>query len=193
MANLRAMNSVGAAIVRYLTQSYGEARKPTDPDVTFQQIATGTLTGDINIDKTVTLLLYRITSSEHLRQHVRPGSARPAVAVDLHYLLTAWAKDAAQEPFMMSWTLAQLHRRPVLDRSLLPKEAGWADDDRIDISPSNLNQEELTRIWDRLQPNYRLSIAYTARVLQIDLDEPDESKPVVVRRFDYESMERSRS
>ncbi len=42
MANLRAMNSVGNALVRFLTQSYSEAKQQGDPDFTFQQVATGT-------------------------------------------------------------------------------------------------------------------------------------------------------
>jgi hypothetical protein len=41
------------------------------------------------------------------------------------------------------------------------------------------------RIWDTLEPNYRLSLSYIARVVRIDPDEDSDQRPVVAMRFDY--------
>jgi hypothetical protein len=39
------------------------------------------------------------------------------------------------------------------------------------------------RIWDALEPDYRLSLSYIARVVRIDPDETIEGREVVATRF----------
>ena len=41
------------------------------------------------------------------------------------------------------------------------------------------------RIWDTLEPDYRLSVGYVARVVRIEPDEIPEQRAVVATRFNY--------
>jgi hypothetical protein len=43
------------------------------------------------------------------------------------------------------------------------------------------------RVWDALDPAYRLSVAYVARVIRIDRETIAAGRPVVATRFDFEA------
>jgi len=81
--------------------------------------------------------------------------------------------------------MRQLHDVPVLDSSILSREAAWTSEDLIQLIPEEIGTEELMRIWDTLEPNYRLSLSYIARVVRIDPDEIRDERPVVATRFDF--------
>jgi hypothetical protein len=120
------------------------------------------------------------------------GSAeRPAdpatrpLALELHYLFTAWADSALAEQAVLSWVMLQLHQRPLLDRSILTAEGGWGVGDQIQIVPSELSHEDMMRVWDALDPAYRLSVAYVARVVRIEREAVPAGRPVVATRLDF--------
>jgi hypothetical protein len=99
--------------------------------------------------------------------------------------MSFWATSADNEQLVLAWTLRQLHDVPVLDSSILTREAAWGSEDVIQLIPEEIATEELMRIWDTLEPKYRLSVSYIARVVRIDADEGADSRPVVATRFDY--------
>lgn len=188
MANVRAIHSVGNSIVTFLRNTYPQQINGTDmPACTFELVSSGQLAGDIDEATHVTLYLYRVTVDEHSRQTRRPGAsnASPApLSVDLHYLLTAWAGNPLDEQVAMAWAMRQLHRVPVLDQAVLSPDGGWDRDETVQILPSEVTTEDVTRIWDALDPPYRLSTTYVARVVRIDPDTEDETfAPVVARRL----------
>ena len=84
-----------------------------------------------------------------------------------------------------SGAMLQLQQHPVLDRSALSTEAGWGTGEFIQIIPEELSTEDLMRIWDALEPKYRLSVSYVARVVRIDGDALPEGLPVVASRFSF--------
>ncbi len=58
--------------------------------------------------------------------------------------------------------------------------------------PAELSTEDVMRIWDAIEPAYRLSASYVARVVRIEPDEDLESfAPVVARRDLYGRRRRS--
>jgi hypothetical protein len=107
------------------------------------------------------------------------------LSVDLHFLVSFWAKSADNEHLALAWTMRQLHDVPVLDSSILSREAAWTSEDVIQLIPEEIETEEMMRIWDTLEPKYRLSLSYIARVVRIDPDEVHEQRPVVATRFDF--------
>jgi hypothetical protein len=190
MANLLAIHSVANSITTFLRNTYPTtiAGQPA-PDCTFALISSGELAGDVSDATRLTLYLYRVTVNEHSRQS-RPTShphAHPLpLGLDLHFLLTAWAGNALDEHTMLAWAMRQLHLFPILDTSSLSPEASWGRDEVIQIIPAELTTEDMMRIWDALEPPFRLSVSYIARLVRLDPDilEPD-GLPAVARRFAY--------
>jgi hypothetical protein len=188
MANVWAIHSVGNSIVTYLRNSYPQQIGGVDmPACAFELVSGGQLAGEIDETTRITLYLYRITVDEHARQLRRPGAsgAQPApLHLDLHYLMTAWAANPLDEQVPMAWAMRELHRTPVLDVSALSPEGAWGRDEAVQLLPDELSTEDVMRIWDALDPAYRLSASYVARVVRLDPDrDEEEHAPVVARRF----------
>ena len=184
MANLSAIHSVGSSIVTYLRNSYPESLRSAH-SCEFALISSGEL---INVDDEgtrLTLFLYRLMVSEHLRNATRRQALTrtTSLALDLHYLMTVWADGALAEHTILAWAMRQLYLNPVLDISSLSPEGGWTPGDRVQVIPGELSNEEMMRIWDALVPSYRLSFPYVARVVQIDAEPEPDHRPVVATRF----------
>lgn len=192
MANVGAIHSVGNSIAIYLTRTYPADLRARHP-CTFAVISSGTIQ-DFKPDENtnVTLFLYQVTLNEHTRNASQfPGLADHQVPllVDLHYLLTVWSKSALAEQVVLGWTMRQLFLRPILDRSVLTSEAGWDSSDSVQVVAAELSNEALMRIWDALTPPYHLTVAYVARVVQIDPDREPDSLPAVARRLAFGNVE----
>lgn len=189
MANVRAIHSVGSSVTTFLRNTYPATLDGQPmPACGFELLSCGQLAAPVEEDTHIGLLLYRVTMNEHARQPRGGSAARApqALSVDLHYLLTAWAGNALEEQVTFAWTLRQLHLHPLLDASSLSPEAGWSREDAIQLVPAELSTEDVMRIWDAIDPSYRLSASYVARVVRIDPDEDTASfAPVVARRDLY--------
>lgn len=192
MTNPRAIHAVGASLVSYLNKAFEIGGK----DLTgvaackVQLLASSDFTKVDNVLDlpALTLYLFRITMNEHARNVRRPvGSPVLDVplAVDLHYLLTAWADSAEEEQTTLAWAMREIYLHPVLDTAALNKDADWDPGDVIQIIPSELSTEDIMRIWDALEPSYRLSVSYIARVVRVDRDRGLDERPVVATRYGY--------
>jgi uncharacterized protein DUF4255 len=190
MANYRAIYAVGSSLASFLQNSYPQELR-ADHGCQFKLVSSGEIAGsdEHSFDKMVSIYLHRITVSEHFRNVTRtqePSSRRPIIGVDLHYLLTYWGRSAEDEQLVMAWTMRQLQMNSILDRSVLPASADFGSDETIQITASNLSTEEIMRVWDAMAPKYRLSIAYTARTVRLEVDSEGEL-PVVSTRMAYET------
>ena len=189
MANVFAIHSVGNSIVTYLRNSYPQALAGLEmPDCAFELVSSGELAGEPGDATRITLYLYRITVNEHSRQvhEASAATARPTpLGLDLHFLLSAWAGNARDEHTIVAWAIRQLHMFPILDASSLSPEAGWGANEVIQIIPAELSTEDVMRIWDALDPPYRLSVSYIARLVRLDPDAQRPARPVVTTRLDY--------
>ena len=188
MANVWAIHSVGNSIVTFLRNSYPQQIDGVDlPACSFELLSTGQLAGEIDETTRITLYLYRLTVDEHARQQRPPGrSAGPVpLGLDLHFMLTAWAATPLDEQVPMAWAMRQLHQVPLLDLALLSPEGGWEANESVQVTPAELSTEDIMRIWDALEPAYRLSTSYVARVVHLEPDEDAEFEPVVARRLAF--------
>jgi hypothetical protein len=195
MANIAAIRSVGNSLATYLDQAYRNAAFPpgvTKPGCTFALRSIGGLTAaSVTLTEStvvVLIFLYRASMNQHLRNvgRLADPSARPVpTSVDLHYLLTFWAQSGENEQLVLAWTMRQLHQVPVLDASVLSADAAWATEDVVQLIPEEISNEDLMRIWNALQPDYRLSLSYIARVVRIDPDVVEGGRNVVATRMDY--------
>lgn len=193
MANIRAIHSVGNSIATYLRNTYpATVGGAAMPGCEFALMSSAELTAPPDDSTRLVLYLYRITVNEHMRQH-RPdrlSHEQPApLGLDLHYLLVAWGGTASDEQLPLAWAMRQLYQHPILDVSSLSPEAGWGPDEVVQIIPSELSNEELMRIWDALEPPYRLSVPYIARLVRLDADVAVDALPVVASRFTHGSVQ----
>ena len=188
MANVKAVHFVGESIMDFLEFSYPEDMRTTFK-CAFKQTSTGALAAADDENTTLTLLLYRVQMNEHQRQARGSGfnQRKSPLALDLHYLLTAWSSKPSDEHVTLTWAMRQLQLFPVLDKSMLRGTASWKDTDRIEIIPAELSHEQMARIWDKLRPTYRLSVGYVARMVLIEEDETPDALPVIAERFSYEA------
>lgn len=187
MTNILAVHSVGESLRTYLENSYPAELRATVP-CEFRLVSSGELTDTDKFDGVLSLYLYRMTVNEHFRNASRmvdPGRENTPLALDLHYLLTAWADSAFNEQTMLTWTMRQIQQHPVLDRSSLSAEADWTAGECIQLLPTELSTGDVMRIWDALEPAYRLSVSYVARVVRIDTDPQPVGRPTVASRFSF--------
>ena len=142
------------------------------------------------------LFLYQVVANAAWRNmdmpgQVRPGeTAPPALALNLHYLITAWGRgDSDSEALshrVLAAAMSTLHDRPVLDptdiRNALPDNDLAGQFERVRLTPLAQSVDELSRLWTAFQTNYRVSTAYEATVVLIDSGASSRAPLPVLRR-----------
>ena len=115
----------------------------------------------------------------------------PPLALDLHYLLTAYGTLDLEAEVLLGYAMQILHETPVLARaairtalnppnppvtgSLLPniyqalQASELADQiEQIKITPSVMNTEELSKLWTAINSHYRPTAPYQVTVVLIE-------------------------
>jgi Pvc16 N-terminal domain len=136
-----------------------------------------------NITKAqLNLFLYRVAPNPTWRnmdmpKQVRPGeTAMPALALNLHYLMTAYGRGDSENDAVghrvLAAAMSVLHDQALLGadaiRDALPDNDLHTQIERVRITPLSLGVEELSKLWTSFQSNYRLSTAYELAVVLID-------------------------
>jgi len=156
------------------------------------------------------LFLHQVTPNAGWRNQGLPSRddrgrrlSNPPLALDLHYLLTAYGAAELQSEILLGYAMHLLHEIPVLDRqairtalsggavdaSILPPAFGalaaadLADQlEQIKITPEMLSTEEMSRLWSAMQAHYRPTTAYHLSVVLIEAQHPSRSAlPVLTR------------
>ncbi len=142
------------------------------------------------------LFLYQVVANAAWRNldmpgQVRPGeSAPPPLALNLHYVITAWGRGDSDSDAISHRVLAAamstLHDRGVLDgndiRNALPDNDLANQVERVRITPLPQSVDELSKLWTAFQTNYRTSAAYEATVVLIDSQAAIRAPLPVLRR-----------
>jgi Pvc16 N-terminal domain len=127
----------------------------------------------------------------------------PPLALNLHYLITAYGNDDFQAEILLGYAMHLLHERPVLDRdsirralnpsplgpSILPPafQALVASDladqmEAITITPEPLGSEAMSSLWSATQVHYRPSTPYLVSVVLIEARKATRSPLPVLSR-----------
>jgi hypothetical protein len=130
--------------------------------------------------------------------------SNPPLALDLHYLLTAYGESELHAEILLGYGMQWLHEHPVLDRAQIKSwlrnitdggslhsdlmklaTSGLADQiEQIKITPEPLNTEEMSKLWTAFQAKYRPCTAYLASVVLIESEKPIRSTlPVKERKL----------
>ncbi len=190
MAGYRAVAAVSSAIIRLLESQY----VPGDFDGNQLQFKVYVSRDFAQpMDAGVSLFLYRIyTNGTHRNPAGRIGPdgrrQRTQLPLDLHFLLTAWARDASLQHTIAGWMMRVLEDTPSLPVGLLNQTYAntFHPDETVEIGLTELSTEELFRIWEVIANNvYQISVPYVARVVRIEsrIPEPLNGAPVQERVF----------
>jgi len=130
----------------------------------------------------LTLFFYRVDSNRTMRAARSMAAAydgRSSLALDMHFLLTAWAANAENELRILGRTMQVLEDTPIISGPLLAGNAGWAADECLQVVLGEMESETLVRLFETLPIRYRLSVPYIARVLRLDGVQVPREPPVV--------------
>lgn len=188
MANLHAVHDVGNSLITFLRNTYPESLRD-EHSCTFSLMSSSEMVDLSNAGTTLSLYLYRVTINEFMRNSRQQNGIIIPLSLDLHYLLTIWADSALVEHTILTWAMNQIYLNPILNVSILQPDAGWQQNDVVQVIPEEISNEDVMRIWDTLEPAYRLSFPYVARTVRIEPDEIPDSRAVVATRFDYQDFD----
>jgi len=142
------------------------------------------------------LFLYQVTQNAAWRNTALPSRdsssallTNPPLALNLHYLLTAYGVKDLHAEILLGYGMQLLHETPVFTResvrrslappapvedgTLPPELRALFDSDlaeqfeQVRITPEALNIEEVSKLWSAFQARYRPTAAYQASVVLI--------------------------
>lgn len=128
------------------------------------------------------LFLYQTVQNAGWRNLDPPRQVRngergaPALALNLHYLITAYGRgdsdNDATSHRVLGGALSVLHDHPVLGATeignALPGNDLSGQFERVKVTPLGISVEEMSKLWTMCQAQYRLSAAYEVTVILID-------------------------
>ncbi len=151
----------------------------------------------------INLFLYQVTQnrnvdwlsqefrSKHSRMNGNPRSPTPPLALDLHYLLTAYGAKDFQAELLLGYAMHLLHKTPAITSDIIENTlinvsttntssgfsqalasvsvSGLAEQiGQIKLTPEFFNMEETSKLWSALQTHYRPSATYLASMVLIE-------------------------
>jgi hypothetical protein len=174
LASYHAISAISQAIVSLLKTARPASEFP-NIDVKLFQAKDVQNVGDF---EGVSLFLYRVPVSGARRQMppgIGPGGRpfKPALPVDLYYLLTPWAKTAEMQHLLLGWAMRTIEDSPSLPPSLLnahfPNERPFRSGETVELIHDTLSVQDLNNIWEILgKHNVQVSATYVVRVVPID-------------------------
>lgn len=130
--------------------------------------------------------------------------ANPPLALDLHYLISAYGSQDLNAEVLLGYAMQLLHENPVISRaqlrtvlgtpspvdgSIVPGRFGTlsAEDladqiELIKITPAYPSADELAKLWTAMQSRYRPSMAYLVSVVLIQAEGGARLAPPVLQR-----------
>lgn len=212
MSSPLAIGAVSAVLRNLLDDGLIEAGSAMGLTVDVTAVAPDTIDlDDADASPRLNLFLYQVTPNQGWRNAALPSRSsvtgerltNAPLALDLHYVLTAYGRADFQAEILLGYAMHLLHERPVLDReairraldpspldvSMLPPafQALTASDladqlEQIKLTPSVMSNDEMSKLWSALQSHYRPSASYQASVVLIEGARPGVSPLPVLSR-----------
>jgi hypothetical protein len=192
MSSALAISGVSAVLEYLLTNIYSAAGL----NVTVSAKAPDLLQADITSSPDallVNLFMHQVTFNQGWRNVGQPsvdadGATRlknPPLALDLHYLLTAYGTDDCEAEALLGYAIQMMHETPMIARSEIPPglaslpssnplslmlpASGLANQiEMIKITPATLGREELAWLWTALKADYRPTFPFQVSVVLIE-------------------------
>jgi len=129
------------------------------------------------MEEGISLYLYRITPAGEIRNYpprVGPDGRRykQVLPINLHYLLSSWAREAAKQQRLLGWAMRTLEDTPILPAGLLnlggPEHDTFRPAETVDITMETISIYDMGAIWDVAKPNTQPSVCYVARMIGVE-------------------------
>ena len=212
MSSPLAIGAVSAVLRNLLDNGMIEAGAAIGSTVSVSAVAPDTIDlNNVEEPPRLNLFLHQVTTNLGWRNAGLPSRSAASgerltnapLALDLHYLLTAYARADFQAEILLGYAMHLLHERPVLDRSairralnpspldvsMLPPafQALAASDladqvELIKVIPAGMGVDEMSKLWTAIQTHYRPSAAYQVSVVLIEGTKPGRSPLPVLSR-----------
>lgn len=137
----------------------------------------GIQSGD-NPDYQLNLYLYQTELNAAWRNQdlptVKTGeSAPPPLALNLHYLLSAYGpSDEINTQKILGLGMSIFNSYPILDKAMIRDALGgndlYAQVERIKLAPLAMSLEEISKLWSTFQTAYQISAIYQVSVVLIE-------------------------
>lgn len=146
------------------------------------------------------LFMYKVTPNQGWRNAAVPARdaagqriGSPPLALDLHYLVTAYGAAEFEGEILLGYAMQILHDTPVLTRESIRRTLAPAvsmtpggavplsgliaselaeQAEQIRITPQTTSAEEMSNLWAAIRSHYRPSAAYLASVVMIESRRP---------------------
>ncbi|WP_392535117.1 DUF4255 domain-containing protein [Nostoc sp. C117] len=170
------------------------------------------------------LFLYQVTQnrnvdwvsqefrSRHSRINGNPSSSSPPLALDLHYVLTAYGAKDFQAELLLGYAMHLLHKTPfitsdIIENTLLNASttntssafsqavASVSVSDlaeqigQIKLTPEFFNMEETSKLWSALQTHYRPSATYMASMVLIESNKSENVEGLYIMPLSQPNIE----
>lgn len=125
----------------------------------------------------ISLYLYRVSTNTTRRNlpprvDVNGKRYRPSLPIDLHYLLVPWAQTAEKQQWLLGWSMRALEDTPILPANVLNYYGSGGEtfrpEEAVELVCEPIALQEIINIWDAFKPNLQVSVAYIARMIEID-------------------------
>jgi hypothetical protein len=174
VADYQAIMAVSKAVLELLRRNY-EPKDFNFTELVFEVFQAKDFSKK-TIDSGVSLFMYRIfPNGSHRtpsgRIDVTGRRHRTQLAVDLHFLLTAWGNDASLQHSIAGWMIRTLEDTPILPANLLNTFVAdvFRPEETVEIIMGEMDTEVMVRLWDSLLENtFQLSVPYMARNVWIE-------------------------
>lgn len=213
MSSALAIASITAILKDLLNNGLidNDVNKMIAGDVTVTALAPDRLDAPAaNAPSSLNIFLYNVSANSGWRNIGQPSrdtrgdrTTNAPLALDLHYLLSAYGRKELDAEVLLGYGMQLLHETPVLTRaairrSLMPPtiiDAGTGIPDRlrelstselaeqveqIKITPQYLTAEDISRLWTAFGAKYKPSAAYLITVVLIESKLPTRT-PLPVR------------
>jgi hypothetical protein len=210
MSSPLAIGAVSAVLRNLLDSGFIESAAPLSP-VKVTAVAPDTIKlDDPEGPPSLNLFLYRTSMNQGWAEVGQPAFdgngtriSNPPLALNLHYLLTAYGGSDFQAEILLGYAMHLLHEHPVLDRAairraldastlgptILPPafQALTASDladqvEGVTITHEPMDTEEMSRLWSAIQAHYRPTASYLVSVVLIEARRPSRTPLPVLSR-----------
>lgn len=141
----------------------------------------------------VTLFLFEIVEDATSRnaprrrepQNGRVEIRKPLLKLALRYLITPWSGSRETDQIILGRIVQVFHDSPIIGGDDLQGAALSGTTEQLKVRMSPLSLEERTRIWSVVPLDYRLSVTYEVRVVNIEPKKAYSAPRVSSREIEY--------